>query len=307
MRHPLVLIPVVAALLGLGAAVQAQAQSELRLEATGPRPIVIGSSYSLASEVLGDTRQINVWTPTFQAEEGRRYTVLYVLDGALDQDFQHIAGLAQLGDLSWTYEPLIVVGVQTRNRQTELTPPPSDARYISAFPDAGRAEAFRRFLEREVIPFVEGRYPASGRRAIAGESLAGLFVVDTLLTAPHLFDDYFAISPSLWWDDQVFARQAADKMSDRDLSGKRVWLAMADEGGTMQAGVDILRQAIAGRPGRGPDLHYSDRSAHETHATIYHGAILDGLRRFYGTPHEDSQEPPWYMRPGGRPAPASPR
>ena len=145
-----------------------------------PAPIVIGASWTLSSAVLGDTRQVNVWTPAAQARDGRRYTVLYVLDGALDQDFQHVAGLAQLGDLSWTFEPVIVVGVQTRNRRAELTPPASDARYVSAFPEAGGAAAFRRFLETEVIPFVEARYPASGRRALAGESLAGLFVVDNL-------------------------------------------------------------------------------------------------------------------------------
>lgn len=109
--------------------------------------------------------------------------MLYVLDGGLDQDFQHIAGLAQLGDLSWTFEPIIVVGVETRNRRAELTPAPEDARYTTAFPEAGGSEAFRSFLEEEVIPFVESRYPTCAKRALAGESLAGLFVIDALLNA----------------------------------------------------------------------------------------------------------------------------
>ena len=59
-------------------------------------PITIGTSYTLQSAVLGDDRQINVWTPSDYASAenaNRRYNVLYVLDGALDQDFQHIAGL----------------------------------------------------------------------------------------------------------------------------------------------------------------------------------------------------------------------
>lgn len=264
-------------------------------------PIAIGTSWSLASEILGETRQINVWTPSFQTDEDRRYTVLYVLDGGLDQDFQHVAGLAQLGDLSWTFEPLIVVGVQTRNRRAELTPRASDARYLAAFPEAGGAAAFRRFLEEEVIPFVEARYPASRRRAIAGESLAGLFVIDTLLGAPHLFDDYFAISPSLWWDGGRLARDAATAMAARDLSGERVWLAMADEGGTMQSAVDVFREAVSASPGARPDLRYDDRSTGETHATVYHPSLLDGLRAFYGTPHDEPGSQPWYMTPGGRP------
>jgi len=41
-----------------------------------------------------------VWTPADYGSAdnaNRRYNVLYVLDGALDQDFEHIAGLGQLG------------------------------------------------------------------------------------------------------------------------------------------------------------------------------------------------------------------
>lgn len=284
-----------------GSPVMAQAQAERSTPEPQSAPIVIGTSWSLSSKILGDARQINVWTPTFQTGQDRRFTVLYVLDGALDQDFQHVAGLAQLGDLSWTFEPLIVVGVQTGNRRAELTPPASDPRYLTAFPEAGGAADFRRFLQEEVIPFVEARYPASGRRAIAGESLAGLFVVDTLLAAPQLFDDYFAISPSLWWDDGKLARDATAAMDNLDLSKERVWLAMADEGGTMQMAVDAFRNAASSAHAEAPDLRYDDHSARETHATIYHVALLEGLRALYGTPYEGPQSPPWYMTPGGRP------
>ncbi len=277
------------------------ARAERQVQAAGAdRPIVIGTSHSLASAHLGDVRQVNVWVPSGHGVEGRRFRVLYVLDGGTAQDFQHIAGLAQLGDLSWTFEPIIVVGVETRDRRADLTPPPTDSRFVSAFPSAGGAEAFRRFFAEEVIPFVEARYQASGQRALAGESLAGLFVIDTLLKAPDLFDDYFAISPSLWWDDQRLAHEAGALLHTRGVAGRRLWLAVADEGGTMQEGVDRLRLALANTTGS-PVLIYSDRSATETHATIYHGAMLDGLRTFYGTPDEGSSEPPWYMVRNGVP------
>lgn len=290
-----------AAALTLCQPLPARADTLSQPEAAGAaRPIVIGASHSLASTHLGDVRQINVWTPAAHGADGRRFRVLYVLDGGLSQDFQHIAGLAQLGDLSWTFEPLIVVGIETRDRRRELTPTPEDPRFVSAFPGAGGAEAFRRFLAEEVVPFIEARYQVSDRRALAGESLAGLFVVDTLLKAPDLFDDYFAISPSLWWDDQRLSRDAGALLEVRAVAGRRLWLAMADEGGTMQEGVDRLRAAMANTAGA-PELNYADRSATETHATIYHGAMLDGLRAFYGTPYEGSAEIPWYMVRDGVP------
>ena len=81
-----------------------------------PAPIVIGESYQLDSAILGDTREINVWVPPGYTDGREIGGVVYVLDGALDQDFEHIAGLGQLGALSWTYETLLIVGVQTKDR-----------------------------------------------------------------------------------------------------------------------------------------------------------------------------------------------
>src|SRR5690606_41589985 len=37
--------------------------------------------------------------------------------------------------LSWTYEPLIVVGIQTKDRRAELTRRPHDARHAAEFQD----------------------------------------------------------------------------------------------------------------------------------------------------------------------------
>lgn len=259
--------------------------------------ITLGEGHMLQSAVLGEAREVNVWLPPDYAEGERRYNVLYVIDGGLDQDFVHIAGLGQLGALSWTYEPLIIVGVRTNARQHELTPPVRDPRYVQEFPTAGGAADFRRFLETEVIPYIETRYRAGGRRALVGESLAGLFVVDTLLTQPAPFNDYIAVSPSLWWDDRALARNAAAFASAHDYQGRRLFLAIANEGGTMQDGVDRVRAALARTA---LEVRYSDRSATETHATIYHSAALDALRWLYPLPPYGG-ETPWYMIEGASP------
>jgi uncharacterized protein len=263
-------------------------------------PIQVGISHELRSDVLGDARQINVWVPP--SYDGRAgYNVIYLLDGALDQDFLHIAGLAQLGFLSWTFGPVIVVGVQTRNRQAELTPPPFDWRYLKAFPSSGGSDRFRRFLELEVIPFVEEHYKVGPRRALMGESLAGLFVVDTLLEQPALFHDYVAVSPSLWWDDRRPMRHAADALRRSRAPGRRLYLAMANEGGTMQEGLELLREALGAPMSHTVSVRYSDRSRSATHATVYHGAAEDALRWLYPQASFEAGPAPWYMTPGGKP------
>lgn len=272
-------------------------------------PITIGTSYTLQSTTLGDDRQINVWVPAdYNSADNanRRYNVLYVLDGALDQDFQHIAGLGQLGALSWTYEPLIVVGIQTKDRRAELTRRPHDARHAAEFPQAGGARRFQDFIANEVIPFVEARYRTGAGRALMGESLAGLFVVDTFLHRPELFRDFIAISPSLWWDDQHFARHGGHDLEGRAASDRRLYLAIANEGGATQAGMTRFLALLEAAPRGSVTWRYSDRSATETHATIYHAAALDALRWLYAMPEPNYGPTPWYYEESTTPPPQAP-
>jgi len=264
-------------------------------------PIVTGRSFNLPSKIMGDSRQVNVWLPSGYGQGGARYSVLYVLDGGLDQDFPHIAGLGQLGELSGTYETLIVVGVQSRKRLLELTPKAHDPRYLRAFPDNGGAPLFRRFLSEEVVPFIDARFRTGPRRALMGESLAGLFVVDTFLESPRAFDDYIAVSPSLWWDERALTRNAPALLAHQEPSERRLYLTMGDEGGTARVGMDELVAALGAHPPRGLTWSFVDRSANETHATIYHSAALDALRKFYGRTPNVTGPAPWFMIEGASP------
>jgi uncharacterized protein len=266
-------------------------------------PIVIGDSHVLQSEILGEARQINVWYPQGYAEEPRPLTTVYLVDGALDQDFQHIAGLGHLGALSWTFEPLLIVGIQTKTRITELTSAPTDERYVAEFPEAGESARFRAFIEQEVIPFIEESYTVGPRKALVGESLAGLFVAETFLTAPDLFDDYVAVSPSLWWDDRAMVRRAPELLQAQDPGPRHLYLTMADEGGTMRDGLDMLLAALRSDAPAELEWTFTDRSTTHSHSTILHPAVLEAFRWLYASPPYDYGDAPWYLTEGASPAP----
>ncbi|WP_341198052.1 alpha/beta hydrolase [Hyphomonas chukchiensis] len=264
-------------------------------------PIIIGTQHVIHSGIYGADRIINVQVPPSYGDTSQPPNVLYVLDGGLEQDFQHIAGLGQLASLSWTIEPMLIVGIETVDRQNELTPPPANAGYAAEFPTAGEAARFRAFLQTEVMPFIAAHYQTGGRTAVMGESLAGLFVVDTFLNAPDMFDDYVSISPSLWWDDRAVALSAPERLAANASTGHRLYLTMGDEGDAMQTGLDELMAALGAVPTDTLGWTYVDRRASATHATIYHAAALDALRWLYATPPYDYGPAPWYMTEDGVP------
>ena len=105
--------------------------------------------------------------------------MIYVIDGGPEQDFPHLAGLAQSAEVNGTFEPLILVGIETVQRRSEITPPVSDPAAYQAELGAtpGGSAQFRRFIADEIKPWVEARYRTSGNDAVIGESLAGLFMI----------------------------------------------------------------------------------------------------------------------------------
>lgn len=258
------------------------------------KPITIGTSYSLKSRALGDVREINIWTPPSYQSGEREYPTLYVIDGGLDQDFHHISGLAQLATINGSFRELIVVGIRTNNRYDELIHPMQDAGFksLKQFKDrVGRSADFLKHIKTEVIPFVEGKYRVTKRRAIIGESLAGLFIAEVFLESPSSFQDYICISPSLWWDNMRMAKNTPELLDKNETNGPtKIYVTMANEGGMMKQGllrfVDAIEAKVKTNEKAKKDTgqlecFFVNREKTHTHATIYHPAALDALIKLF--------------------------
>lgn len=243
-------------------------------------PVVIGQSYALTSAFMGQTREINVWLPPGYAKNNQTYPVLYLLDGGQDQDFHHISGIAQLGTIVGTTRDVIVVGIASVDRRNELALPTEDPELIARYPTQGQSDRFRRFVGEEVMPFIEARFRTSSETALMGESLAGLFVVETFLKEPQMFDAYVAVSPSLWWDGGQLARQSGAHLRDHSNDPRTLILTLGDEGEEMQAPMDVPIANLRDHALPGVTWDFTPRPT-ESHATIYHGAALDAFRRLY--------------------------
>ncbi|WP_037502920.1 alpha/beta hydrolase [Sphingomonas jaspsi] len=262
-----------------------------KLEPTGP--VTIGDGYALTSTVMADKRRINVLLPddyADPAQSSRRYPVLYLLDGGGGfQDFANVAAMVQRGS-RWGggNKPMIVIGIESKDRKAEFTSPSSDPAERRDFPTSGSAERFRRFLVDELKPNVDATYRTDGTDALMGESLAGLFVVETMLREPRSFDLYVAISPSLWWDRSRLANDAPVLLKSHAKPSRLLWITVGNEGGAMKAGVDKIVAAVRAKPDSGVRARYVPLKD-EGHGTIYQPAAMRALRSLFPDPTPNSK------------------
>jgi predicted alpha/beta superfamily hydrolase len=239
-------------------------------------PLVIGESFTIDSKALGEVRRINVYRPPVSAEpDGGRLPTLYMPDGGMAEDFLHVAGLVQVSVGNGTMRPFLLVGIENTERRRDLTGPTRNPEDRKIAPRVGGSQAFRRFIRDELMPDIRRRYPTTDETAIVGESLAGLFVVETLLREPDMFDTYLAFDPSLWWNDKRLVDDAPGLLAAHPGLHKTLYVATSDQSELAQL-VGRLGKAL---DAAAPRLEWTyEPMPAEQHQTIYHPAALRAFR-----------------------------
>lgn len=243
-------------------------------------PLVIGETFTIDSRILDETRRINVYMPPGYTESpGARLPVLYMPDGGMSEDFLHVAGLIQVSVGNGTMQPFLLVGIENTQRRRDMTGPTESEDDKRIAPRVGGAEAFRKFIRDELMPRVKGRYRTTGETAIVGESLAGLFVMETFLLEPELFDTYIAFDPSLWWNNQKLVNDTGQRLGAHPKLKKTLYFASSGEKGIAEL-TQRLAEVLGKHAPPGIVWHY-ERMPEEKHSTIYHPAALKAFRAVF--------------------------
>lgn len=141
--------------------------------------IIWGKHISITSEVLENERKLQVFLPEGYESSNISYPVLYLLDG---QDWSTYALSIHNLLSGYKYIPqFIIVGINT-----------DDNPRFRFFSNSGK---LIRFLEQDVVSFIDKTYRTSNKRILFGWQFAGAFVIELMAKKPDLFSTFFAASP----------------------------------------------------------------------------------------------------------------
>jgi enterochelin esterase-like enzyme len=215
------------------------------------------------SRFLRNQRDLIVYVPPgYDEQPWRRFPVLYLHDGqnlfdgatsfVPGQDW-HVGQTADAVITAGEVAPLIIVGMyNTRARIREYTPT-----WVPKL-GGGRADRYGKFLMEEVKPFVERHYrtlPGPQHAGLGGSSLGGLVSLYLGLKHADIFGCIAALSPSVWWNQRVMYRFAAEaEVAPRP----KIWLDIGTcEGPRIVPDVEQFRDILLQKGWRlGGDLHY---------------------------------------------------
>ncbi|WP_293797158.1 alpha/beta hydrolase-fold protein [uncultured Bosea sp.] len=172
---------------------------------------------SLADPTFTPVTLPQAWQRDFEAQDGSRYRLLIsmpegaapargfpslvLVDGhALFPLAATTARLQAQRPEATGIGPAVVIGIG----YPDARPFDAERRQRDLLPVTGGADRFLGMIVDEILPAVAQVAPLDpGRRALAGHSYGGLFVLHVLFTRPGLFEAHVAGSPSIWWQDRA--------------------------------------------------------------------------------------------------------
>jgi len=247
----------------------------LNLTAQSTTELPIGKIVDFESSFLNETRKLNIYLPS-DFDSTKKYSIIYLLDGSIDEDFIHVAGLIQFFNMTFQMPPSILVGIANVDRKRDFTFATKDTSLQREFPTAGHSDKFISFIEYELQPYIANEFPVGPEKMLIGQSLGGLLACEILLKRPHLFTTYFITSPSLWWDNASLLKNCDDYLNVETMYNPNVFLSVGkDEHKVMIRDAKALYKKIKNNSSF-DEVHFN-LMPNEDHASILHNSLYLGF------------------------------
>jgi hypothetical protein len=203
---------------------------------------------NIHSSILSEDRAIVIHLPRdYSKQPVQKYPVMYVLDGT-SQDGHTDDKLTVLSDAGLV-PYAIVVGIPNSrgNRERDQTPPFMKRNVDDEKSLYGAGDKFLSFIEKELIPFIDGQYRTTEYRTLSGNSRGGLFVLYSLIEKPTLFQARFCYSTPVWRFDNLMVDKVSQFLHASSGLEGFLYISVGDKETDQMVGgftklVDVLRK-----------------------------------------------------------------
>lgn len=237
------------------------------------------------SDIYNKKRELLVYYPaSFQSDTVSRKNmpVLYLLDG--EEFFLTAVNLQRMYAEFALYPGLpefIIVGIKHLDREEELF--------------TGKGTKFIRYLETEVLPFIDSINGGTGPRMLFGHSAGGLQALHLLRTKTGVFNACIVSDPALHWDDQNELKALEQSVSNIRFPGLFLFLGISNSlpyntdtllvqnmDPNMVSSASHFRLKNILQKNRSNNFRYDTKYyADESHLSLPYIALRDGLTVYF--------------------------
>lgn len=109
----------------------------------------------------------------------------------------------------------------------------------------GKGDDFLKFIETELMPYIDNSYRTSGYKTISGHSRSGLFVLYTLIERPNLFNARFCYSTPAWRFNNLIIKKLTASLKNLQVDAGYLFTSVGeDENSDIKAGFHALNESL---------------------------------------------------------------
>lgn len=188
------------------------------------------TSFSLHSNVLKEERTCFVSFPEGYEDPGNvdhSYPLIVLLDGQtflkITEGIVHF--MSSNRSRNYFMSASIVVAIENVDRERDFTVTKIKTKRENTM---GGGRKFLKFIQTELIPYIDNHYRTDQHRTLVGHSLGGLLTINAYMDKTTIFDAFVSIDPSIWWDQEMM-KNKVDSIQPGSLS-KPLFIASANLG-----------------------------------------------------------------------------
>lgn len=232
--------------------------------------IKIGFKDSILSKVLNETRTMIIKLPVDYSSSDKAYPVLYRLDGDLDLFTETVGTINRLVYTEELIPDMIIVMVENTNRNRDMMP--INTSFFKAEPGA---DNFKRFIENELIPYINSTYRTTNDKLLCGQSLSAVFVLYCFLTCPNSFDSYIACSGGFPGCEPYFTTLTNDFLKAKQIKPGKLFLThgmndFLDPKGVIKQQLQTFAKKMESKENIVCKLKIYDEEGHVPFQSLYH-------------------------------------
>ncbi|WP_025743788.1 alpha/beta hydrolase-fold protein [Aquimarina pacifica] len=231
---------------------------------------IIGEIIEMKSEILNESRKLQILLPKDFEPNKKKYSVFYLLDGK--KRISHTKATLDFLTKAKMTPDYILVGIINVDRNRDFLPTYNEIR-----PTSGKADQFLSYLEEEVKPYIISKYGQNNTHILTGHSFGGLLSMYTLLTKPTLFDGYISSDPSFWWDKGYILKLAKTNLPKLKGMSQVLFISGREGAGMEQMGISKMKQVLETLAPDDMDWKI-EVYQNESHKSITYKAYYDGIR-----------------------------
>jgi predicted alpha/beta superfamily hydrolase len=183
------------------------------------------------SKIFNGVRKVKISLPAeYQEYPNRKYKVVYLFDAQSEalynftkETFNYLFNNSDI-----YIEPVILVGIETKNRQFEFLPKNNTSQPLKDYFEQvklGGADSLCMSLRNEVITFIQNAYPCNGYNLAVGHSLGGSFITYSLIKFPELFKAAIAVSPNYYYDQEQLLSRFDSLTTSQKFANKFLYIS----------------------------------------------------------------------------------